>query len=66
MKGGGGFGEGGEVNMEINSIEEQASPMECVAQWLKKIVIDYLHVDFFVPFSSLETACASLVMLINL
>lgn len=52
--------------MEINSIEEQASPMECVAQWLKKIVIDYLHVDFFVPFSSLETACAGLVMLINL
>lgn len=52
---GGGFGEGGEVNMKINSTEEEASPLECVAQWLKKIVIDYLHVDFFVPFSSLET-----------
>lgn len=51
--------------MEINSIEVQASLLECVAQWLK-INCRRLYVDFFVPFSSLETACVSLVMPINL
>lgn len=52
--------------MEINSIEVQASLLECVAQWLKINCHRLFACRFFVPFSSLETACVSLVMPINL